>query len=398
MHSASSHHHVHREPVRSHATAPNHGRIRSVTAEWLTEADIRIGGNRPWDLRVIDERLFSAIARRGATGLGDAYVDGWWECERLDEFFHRVMRARLPHKLRWHPYVVATYLRDLLVNAQTRNRAFRNARAHYDLGAPLFEAMLDPHMAYSCGYWRGVSTLHEAQTAKLDLVCRKLGLGSGMSVLDIGCGWGSFVKYAGQNHNVSCTGVTVSNDQAQYARNRCSALDVEIILDDYRSMNRQFDRIASIGMFEHVGNKNHRTFMKTAHRCLKDDGLFLLHTFAVRESFPNRTHCEVDWIERHIFPGLVVPSMKQIGAAVDGLFVIEDVENFGSDYDPTLMAWHENFEQHWPELSRLYDERFHRMWRYYLMICAAAFRSRDYQLWQFVLSKRGVPGGYCRPI
>jgi len=253
-------------------------------------------------------------------------------------------------------------------------------------------------MAYSCGFWRDAGTLHEAQSAKLERVCCKLDLQPGMSVLDIGCGWGSFVRYAARNYGVSCCGITVSDDQAALARDRCAGLDVQILESDYRSLDRTFDRIASIGMFEHVGDKNYRTFMEVAHRCLADNGLMLLHTFSCCDSFPNRTRCETDWVERHIFPGMVVPSMRQIGDAVDGLFVIEDVENFGSDYDPTLMAWHANFERNWPALAGQYDERFHRMWRYYLLMCAAAFRSRGYHVWQFVLSKHGVRGGYRRRV
>jgi cyclopropane-fatty-acyl-phospholipid synthase len=311
--------------------------------------------------------------------------------------FERALTAELPRKLRWHPHVVWNYLRDLLVNAQTRSRAFRNGRAHYNLGTDLFEATLDPQMLYSCGYWKDANTLEEAQTAKLELVCRKLGLQPGMKLLDIGCGWGGFLRHAGQHHGVSGTGITVSDDQADYARKRCAGLDVTIRLEDYRSLDCKFDRIASIGMIEHVGPKNYRTFMQVAHRCLAKDGLFLLHGFTTRDTFPNRSHSEVDWINRHIFPGLVVPSLKQLGKALDGLFVVEDIENFGSDYAPTLMAWHANFERNWRTLDGQYDERFRRMWRYYLLICAAAFRCRAYQLWQLVLSPNGVPGGYRRP-
>lgn len=157
-------------------------------------------------------------------------------------------------------------------------------------------------------------------------------------------------------------------------------------------MDEQFDRIASVGMFEHVGRKNHRIYMETAQRCLKDDGLFLLHTIGKnqRNSVPD------PWIDKYIFTNGDLPSLGQIGDAVDGLFVVEDVHNFGADYDRTLMEWAKRFEHEWPRFAGELGERFYRMWRYYLLSCAGAFRARDIQLWQWVMSKRGMPGGYHR--
>jgi cyclopropane-fatty-acyl-phospholipid synthase len=257
--------------------------------------------------------------------------------------------------------------------------------------------MLDRRLAYSCGYWRSASNLDDAQEAKLDLVCRKLGLRPGMRLLDIGCGWGSLVRHATERYGVRAVGVTVSDEQVAYARDACRGLDVEVRLQDYRELNEEFDRIASIGMFEHVGPKNYRAFMCVARRCLAEDGLFLLHTIGTRDSFPNLTRSELDWVERNIFPGAVMQSMKQIGAALDGVFVTEDLENFGADYAPTLMAWHANFEEAWSILAPRYGERFRRMWRYYLLTCAGAFRARAYQVWQLALSPRGMTGCFSRP-
>ena len=367
-------------------------------ARALAAADIRIGGDRPWDMRINDPRALSAVRRRGMIGLGESYMNGWWDCDAIDQMFDRAVRAGAPALFRHHPRVILGWLGALLRNGQTRRASARDISAHYDLGYELFSKTLDRRMAYSCGYWRDAHTLDEAQEAKLELVCQKLGLEPGMRVLDIGCGWGSFVKYAVERHGVRAVGVTLSHDQAEHDRALCKGLDVEILLKDYRAITGRFDRIASIGMFEHVGPKNYRTFMDVARRSLADDGLFLLHTFATRDSFPSRIHSEVDWINRRIFPGLVTPSMAQIGRALDGRFVIEDVENFGADYDPTLMAWCANFDRAWPELSAHYDERFRRMWRYYLLQCAGAFRARGYQVWQLLLSKHGAPGGFVRPL
>jgi cyclopropane-fatty-acyl-phospholipid synthase len=370
------------------------GGLRGRFEAMLGGADIRLGGGRPWDLRVNDGRLFRRAAVHGLVGLGDAYVDGWWDCDRLDELFARALRADLGRYFRLGPGVLLAWARARLMNLQRVGPARRNAERHYNLGLDLFRAMLDRRMTYSCGYWRGARTLDEAQEAKLDLVCRKIGLRPGQSVLDIGFGWGSLAGYAAERYGARVTGITVSSDQAEEARRRCAGLDVEIRLQDYRGVRGRFDHVVSIGMFEHVGAKNHGAYMRAAARCLAPDGLFLLHTFGTRRSHPDVRDSEVRWVEKRVFPGMAVPSAGQIGRALDGVFVVEDVENFGADYDPTLMAWHENFERAWPDLREKYGERFRRLWRYYLLQCAGAFRSRKYQVWQFVLSPSGVPGGY----
>ncbi len=363
---------------------------RAFFERLLLAADIRIGGDRPWDIRVHDERLFRRVLLGGELGLGEAYMDGWWDCDRLDQFFDRLLRADVQKSVRFAPPTIVTTALAALMNKQSRARAFQIGEAHYDLGNDLYEAMLDRRMTYTCGYWKNAATLDEAQEAKLDLVCRKLGLKSGQTVLDIGCGWGSFMQFAAEKYGARATGITVSREQAALARERCKGFPIELIVQDYRETVGTFDRVVSLGMFEHVGAKNHRTYMRIARRCLKDDGLFLLHTIGNIVS----TGSYDPWMEKYIFPNSVLPSLAQISRATEGLFVIEDVHNFGMDYDKTLMAWHDNFERHWPSLVATYGERFHRMWRYYLLMCAGVFRSRYTQLWQIVLSPRGVPGGY----
>jgi cyclopropane-fatty-acyl-phospholipid synthase len=250
--------------------------------------------------------------------------------------------------------------------------------------------MLDTRMIYSCGYWAEAETLEQAQEHKLDLVCRKLGLQPGMRVLDIGCGWGGAARFMAERYQVEVVGCTISAEQARLAREDCRDLSVQILLQDYRTLSGSFDRIFSIGMFEHVGHKNYRTYMETVARLLKDDGLFLLHSIG-----SNKTSIVVDpWIERYIFPNGMLPSARQITRASEGLFILEDWHNFGADYDKTLMAWHANFISAWPQLKHAYDQRFFRMWTYYLLSCAGGFRARDNQLWQVVFAKNGVPGGY----
>lgn len=357
-------------------------------------ADVGMDGQRPWDIKVRDGRLYRRLAIDAMDGLGDAYMDGWWECGAIDQMVERLLRSEVPAWGRFGRLAIGQYVRHRLFNLQSLGAARRNGQAHYDRGNDLFEAMLDKRMIYTCGYWKEAATLDEAQEAKLDLVCRKIGLRAGQRVLDIGCGWGGFAQFAAERYGAQVVGVTVSEEQVALARQRCKGLAVEIRLQDYRQVDERFDHIISLGMFEHVGPRNYRTYMQTAHRCLSDDGLFLLHSFATRDSFPNMRHSEMAWINRHIFPGLVVPSMKQIGGAIDGLFVMEDVQNFGAYYDPTLRAWFANFERNWAKLESRYGERFYRMWKYYLLACAGAFRARAYQLWQMVLSKDGVRGVY----
>jgi cyclopropane-fatty-acyl-phospholipid synthase len=363
----------------------------------LDHAGVTVGGAKPWDIRVRDARLYRRVASQALVGFGDAYVDGWWECDHLDEFFDRAFVAGLPELFAGHPLVKLDVLRQRLTNPQRRGAARRDIRRHYDLGDDLFRAMLDRRMTYSCGYWDGARSLDEAQENKLGLVCRKIGLRPGQRVLDIGCGWGSFASYAAERYGARVVGVTLSPDQARVAGERCRGLPVEIRIQDYRDVNEPFDHVVSIGMFEHVGPRNHRAFMRVARRCLRPGGMLLLHTFATQRSHPDGRDAEVMWVERHIFPGMAVPSLAQIGRALDGVFVVEDVHNFGADYDPTLLAWHDNFEAAWPSLRERYGERFHRLWRYYLLCCAGAFRSRKYQVWQFVLAPVGVRGGYRAP-
>ena len=366
-----------------------HGGMRSKAESLLALADVRVGGGRPWDIQVHDEGFFPHVLAQGSLGLGESYMDGWWDCERLHEFFHRILLARLDAKVKpW--FLLVDMLKARLLNLQSVSRAFQIGQQHYDIGNDLFQRMLDKRMIYSCGYWEHASTLDEAQEAKLELIARKLLLRPGLRVLDIGCGWGGTARFLAERYGVHVVGVTVSQEQARYAQELCRGLPVEIRLEDYRSVQGLFDRIFSVGMFEHVGVKNYGTFLRTALRHLKDDGLFLLHTIGNHTSSGGAD----PWLARYIFPNSALPSPTQICGALERLFVLEDWQTIGADYDPTLMAWFSNFDRSWPSLQARYDERFYRMWKYYLLSCAGAFRARQVQVWQMVLSHNGVPGGY----
>jgi cyclopropane-fatty-acyl-phospholipid synthase len=362
---------------------------RRTVEELLEESDIKINGTRPWDLRVHDDRFFQRLLGQGTLGAGESYMDGWWDCDQLDEMLARVSRADIERQLR-SPRGVLLALTAYLINMQSRRRAFQVGKQHYDLGDDLYERMLDARMIYTCAYWQNMTSLDAAQEAKLDLVARKLGLKAGQRVLDIGCGWGGAAQFMAQCYGTAVTGVTVSQNQQQSAQRRCAGLPVEIVLQDYRSMTGSFDAIYSLGMFEHVGVRNYRTYLEKARELVRPDGLFLLHTIG-----SNRSSRTTDpWIEKYIFPNGQLPSLAQIAAAAEGLWIIEDYHSFGVDYDRTLMAWSANFERHWSEIAPRYGERFRRMWHFWLMASAANFRARKTQLWQIVLSPKGVPGGY----
>ncbi len=374
---------------------PNKIRARGFEEKFsrlLQIADVELNGNRPWDIRVHDPRFYARVFADGALGLGESYIDEWWDCEQVDEFIHRILWARLPTTIK--PWKEALdRIRAKVLNLQNQARAYDVGRRHYDIGNELYERMLDKRMLYSCGYWKNATTLDEAQEAKLDLVCRKLRLAPGMRILDIGCGWGGAARFVAERYRVDVVGITVSEQQASRARELCQGLPVEVHLQDYRDLQGSFDRVYSLGMFEHVGHKNYGTYMQVVSEHLKQDGVFVLQTIG-----SNYTDTIGDlWMERYIFPNSMLPSAQQIAAAIEGRFVLEDWQNFGPDYDTTLLNWFKNFNQSWETLKSNYDERFYRMWKYYLLSCAGAFRARQNQLWQIVLSPRGGTARYDAP-
>ncbi len=357
----------------------------------LAPADIQIDGDRPWDLQVRDDRFFSRVFADGTLGLGEAYMDGWWDCPALDELICRAFRANLNKTFRpWRllHHVISAKLRNL----ESRGRSLNIGRQHYNTGNDLFRAMLDDRMIYSCGYWARADNLADAQEHKLDLVARKLQIKPGMRVLDIGCGWGGAARYFAKRYGVAVVGITIADEQLDLGKRACDGLPVELRLQDYRDLDETFDRIYSIGMFEHVGAKNYRIYMDVVRRCLDDGGLFLLQTIG---SSTTQVHTD-PWIERYIFQVGNLPSAQQIAHAAEGVFTLEDWHSFGPDYDRTLMAWYQNVEAAWPDLQERYDERFRRAWRYYLLGSAGSFRSRANDLWQIVFSA-GAPDAPYRP-
>lgn len=366
---------------------------RKTVERLLARADIRIDGDRPWDLQVHEPALYRRVLAQGSLGLGESYMDGWWDCQALDEWATKIFLARLDRAVRFDWTTLAAVIGSRLFNRQKKARAARNGGMPYRFGDDLFVAMLDPYLCYSCAYFQNTDDLAEAQLAKLDLVCRKLALQPGQRILDIGCGWGSFARFAAERYGVSVLGINVSEDQLRLGRERCAGLPVELRFLDYRDAVSEgpFDHVVSIGMFEHVGVKNYDTYFRVVRECLKDDGLFLLHTIG-----RNRSVTTLEpWVDKYVFPNCQLPSARQISTAIEPHFVMEDWHNFGDSYATTLQCWWRNFEAAWPELrGASYDDRFYRMWRFYLLGCVGRFRARRNQLWHVVLSKHGVLGGY----
>ena len=366
--------------------------LENYFKEKLKKAGITINGKKDYDIQIHNSKLFSRILSEGTLGFGEAYMDGWWDVKKLDVFLTKVLDAELDKELKINFKLFLYYLYAKIKNLQTKDRAKEVAFKHYDLGNDLYKAMLDKRMVYTCAYWKNAKTLDKAQEAKLDLVCKKVGLKPGMKVLDIGCGWGSFAKYAAEKYKVKVVGVTISKEQVKLAKKLCKGLDVDIRLQDYRDVNEKFDAIVSLGMFEHVGYKNYRTFMEVVNRNLKKEGLFLLHTIGGNKSVATTD----PWIEKYIFPNSMLPSAKQITDATEGLFILQDWHNFGRDYDKTLMVWYDNFKKSWPKLKKRFGKdanRFYKMWEFYLLSSASGFRTKSYnqiELWQIVFSKKGL--------
>ncbi len=358
----------------------------------LSRAGITINGDKPWDIQVRNEKLYNRALTQGSLGLGEAYMDGWWDCIALDEFFTRIFKAGLNRKI--VPFIeLIDRMRAKLYNLQAKAGSYEVAHRHYNLSPELFENMLDRRQIYSCGFWENASNLDEAQEAKLDLIAKKLYLEPGMKVLDIGCGWGGAARFFSEEYGVEVVGITISAEQVRIGKQVCKGLPVDIRLQNYQDLDEEFDRIFSIGMFEHVGYKNFATYMKTVRRSLKKSGLFLLHCIGT-----NISQISTDpWIQRYIFPNSSLPSAQQISNAAEGMLIMEDWQNFGADYDKTLMSWFSNFKKNWNKLEEDFDARFFRMWKFYLLACAGNFRARNAQLWQIVFSPTGVPQGYKAP-
>lgn len=362
----------------------------------LGEIGVNINGSNPWDIQVHDQRVFQMMLFEPSLGAGETYMSGLWDCKQLDELFFRIGRHQLENKINNKLTLAITSFLNKMINFQSHRRSLKVAEKHYNLGNKLYRAMLGSTMSYTCAYWKHADKLDDAQLDKFDLICKKLNLKQNERVLDLGCGWGTLTKFIAENYKCKVVAVNISTEQVRYAQENTKGLPVTVCLSDYRDANKYnpekipFDKVLSVGLCEHVGRKNYAAFMKVVHENLREDGLFLLHTIGNGAS---RDVCD-PWITKYIFPNSMLPSLKWLTESMENLFIVEDVHNFGADYDKTLMAWHKNFVDNWDSLKSSYDEVFYKMWNYYLLSCAGEFRARSMQLWQLVLSPKGALGGY----
>ena len=360
-------------------------RAGEIIGSVLADAGITVGGHAAWDIRVHDPRLYARVLRDGTLGAGEAFVEGWWDCDALDQLIARVVRARVPRTLGESWPLRAQLVRAYLFNLQVA-RAFEVGERHYDVGNDLYEAMLGPRMMYTCAYFKDVDSLDAAQEAKLDLVCRKIGLRPGMRVLDLGCGWGGFAAFAAERYGATVVGYTVSREQVAWAKEHHANLAVDIRLDDYRNATGSHDAVVSIGLMEHVGPKNHRAYMELVARRLAPGGIAFIHTIGGASP-----RMGIDpWFDKYIFPNAAIPTLGQLATAMEEILVPEDVQNIGPHYDRTLMAWWANFEAAWPRLRARYGDTFYRAWKYYLLVSAAYFRTREHNLYQIVATPVGA--------
>lgn len=359
-------------------------------ASLFDQVGIHINGNNPWDIQIHDDRFFRRLLSKGSIGAGESYMDGWWSAQDLAEFFTKIIGGHLPEKIKFNIPTLWLIVKSSILNMQTKVRSKKVAREHYNLGNDLYMSFLDPYNQYTCGYWKNTTELDQAQEQKLELICSKLQLTEKDKVLDIGCGWGGFAKYAAEHYGCQVTGVSISDEQIKYARAFCKDLPVEIIKSDYRDIEGRYDKVLICGMIEHVGYRNYRTIMQKVHDVVTDQGLFLLHTIGSRISQKNTD----PWLAKYIFPNSMIPSSNQLSKAAENLFVMEDWHNFGYDYYKTLIAWHSRFKTNWETIKSNYDDRLYNMFEYYLLGSAGYFNARIGQLWQIVYSKRGVHCGY----
>lgn len=369
-----------------------------IIEKHLKTIGVTVNGNNPWDIQVHDKRFFDRILLEQSLGGGESYMEGWWDCEKLDELFFKIMRSNLQNTFYSQWKLSLIKIKNALFNQQSPSKS-REVSAHYTLGNLLFEKMLGKSMAYTCGYWQNAETLDEAEFAKYDLVCKKLDLKAGETVLELGCGWGGLAKHMAEKYGCTVVGFDISSEPANYAKTLCKYLPVNIYQCDYRDThiynpkNTKFDKLVSVGVLEHVGPKNYAHFLNISRSFIKPDGIFLLHSIGANES---KNYCD-PWINRYIFANGILPSLEELGAAFEHRFVVEDLHNLSVNYDKTLLAWHKNFNEHWPELAKSnpnnYTESFRRMMNYYLLTCAGSFRARAMQLWQFVLTPEGKLNG-----
>lgn len=359
-----------------------------VSFELETAEEFQTIGTGPAEFKVTLKRPLprTELLRSTSLALGEAYMRGDIELDRdlfevLDLFLGQMGRFKSNKRA----------LRSLIYTSKSKGNQKKEVTSHYDIGNDFYRLWLDETMSYSCGYFkRAGDSLFEAQVQKVDHILDKLQLEKGMTLLDIGCGWGFLLKRAAQHYGVKGVGITLSEEQyrqfSEEIRDQHMEDRLEVKLMDYRDLEKRglsFDRVVSVGMLEHVGRGNYECFLQNVEAVLKPEGLFLLHYISAQEEHPGDP-----WIKKYIFPGGTIPSLREIiGLMPEYCFYTLDVESLRRHYTQTLLCWRENFLKHREEIVQRYGEEFTRMWELYLASCAATFHNGVIDLHQILVSK-----------
>lgn len=368
-------------------------KAEQFTKKVMSRAGISLNGNLPWDIQVHDDRFFDCVYQSASEGLGNSYVQGYWDSDDPSETLGRFIAVGARRSVK------GAVAHNMLITREEQIRSLEVVDSHYEAKNGLYTNMLDPYMQYSCALWHDeTQSLAEAQINKMLLIGQKLDLQPGDHVLDIGCGWGGLPKFLAENFGCRVTGINLAQHHIDFAQQNMSHKNVKVIKLDYRDIQDKYDKIYCIGVSEHFGLHNYKQFMHIVHNHMKPNGIFLLHTIG-----ENVTRPQADpWITKNIFPNGYIPSLSLVSQCAEGIFVTEDVHNFNTSYDKTLLAWDKNFQEQWNSIRSLHPEldsrEFYRMWRYYLNFCAGGFRKRCTQLYQFVFTRIQDQRNYKTPI
>jgi len=341
------------------------------------------------DIVVNNKEMFVKIASNGELGLVESYINGDWDSDNLEKTISELISKLdfLKNQIKKQSLNFIFMEIKAVIKNRIQNNSIKSVKKnishHYDIGNDLFQKMLGKHMQYTCAYfYKPNMTLDEAQYAKMELIAKKIDLKPNMKVLDIGCGFGSMAQHLAKHYNVYVIGVTLSKEQKKYADEYFSHPRVTIELKDYRHVTGNFDRVYSVGMFEQVGRKRYKEYYDKCYELLKPDGIMLIHTIGTNKRKWNHN----SFINKYIFPEGELPHIENLTHSFVDKWHLEDWQNMGLSYAKTTKLWHTNIGD-WSGLDN-YDERFRRMWDFYLLGCVANFQSRNVCLWQIVYTKR----------
>ncbi len=349
------------------------------------------------NIQIHDWLVCKACLKSGDIGLAETYIDGLWDSTDIQS----LLRLFLLNRQVIEKAIYGSWLGRLgyrikhWLNKNSKTGSKKNIHAHYDIGNAFYSLWLDPSMTYSSACFKNKDTsLIEAQEAKYQRIIDSINVDAGQNILEVGCGWGGLMEAASnQGINIDC--LTISQEQATYARDRAARIKsnssgkVNILLQDYRDHQNQYDGIASIEMFEAVGEKYWATYFEMIQRCLKPGKKACIQTIVIADNLFDKYRRSSDFIQQYVFPGGMLPSIKKFKEAAQSKgLIVEDVYEFGQDYQKTLCLWHQKFNQHLQEIKQQgFDEKFIRLWNLYLMYCAAGFAEKSTDVVQFTLSK-----------